>query len=100
MKEVDRNIQEVAMVQAQNEKFKKDNEELEALGKKIANSKDTKESQDIANEVALKMVEIQRDIHLLQMQIAYNQSQARAEAKQRQEDYSSKLGNSIQYNIE
>jgi len=99
IKEVDRNIQEMAMVQAQNEKFKKDNEELEALGKKIANSKDTKESQDIANEIALKMIEIQRDANLLQMNFQQNEAQKRAlEEQQRQSDLS-RLGKAPTYEI-
>jgi len=99
MKDIDKKMESIAMVQAQKEKFEKDNKELDILSKKVANSQDMKESQDIANEINLKMIEIQRDIHLLQMQMQDVQAEKQKRIDQENQDYLSKLGKIPSYEI-
>jgi len=99
MKEVDRNVKELATVKAYNEKFQEDNKELEELSKRAANSKDTKESQDIANAINLKMIEIQRRDQYLQMSFRQNEAEKRTLEEQYHQDYLSKLGKAPKYEI-
>jgi|GEM_PF-2352046 len=99
MKEVDRNVKELATVQAYNEEFEDDTKELKKLAEKAANSQDMKESQDIANAINLKMIEIQRRDQLIEMDFKKNEAQQRELKEQENKDYLSKLGKMPSYEI-
>jgi len=99
MKEVDRNVKELTTIKAYNEEFQKDNEALEELSKRAANSQDMKESQDIANAINLKMIEIQRRDQLVQMDFKKNEAAKRKSKEQENQDYLSKLGKIPSYEI-
>jgi len=99
MKEVDRNVKELATIKAYNEEFQKDNKALKELSKRAANSKDTKESQDLQNAISAKMMDVQRRDQFIQMEFKKNEAHKRTLEEQQAQADLLKLGKAPRYEI-
>lgn len=74
---------QIATVQESEKLLNKTITELDDLGKKAANTKDIKESQDMANAINLQLSNLQVVSMKMDMMAKQNEAQARAEEEQR-----------------
>lgn len=86
-----REVTQIATVQESNTMVSRTAENLEALTKKIANTQDIKESQDIANAINIEMAQLQVVSMKMDMLEKQNVAQARAEEEQKLRLYKSTL---------
>jgi len=98
-KSMSENVDKIAVVQTMGERFNKNSKEIDELSQKLANSKDTKESQDLQNAINLKMIEIQRKDQLVQMEFRKNEADERALAEQQAQADLLRLGKAPRYEI-
>ena len=75
-----RQVQQIATVQESSKLVNKSSENLEDLSKKISNTKDIKESQDIANAINMELANLQ--VVSMKMDMLSKQEEASAKAEE------------------
>ena len=86
-----REVTQIATVQESNAMVQKSASNLEDLSKKISDTKDIKESQDIANAINMELAQLQIVSMKMDMMTKQNEAQARAEEEQKLRLYKSTL---------
>ena len=86
-----REVTQIATVQETKKMVDTSAENLEKLSKKVSNSQDIKESQDIANAINMEMAQMQIIQMKIDMMEKNNQAMARAEEEQKQRQFESTL---------
>ena len=86
-----REVTQIATVQETKKLVDTSAENLEDLSKKISNTQDIKESQDIANAINMEMAQMQIIQMKIDMMEKNNQAMARAEEEQKQRQFESTL---------
>ncbi|MFW2591074.1 type IV secretion system protein [Aliarcobacter butzleri] len=92
-----REVETIATVQESNKMVNKTAENLEDISKKISNTQDIKESQDIANAINMELAQLQVVNMRMEMLAKQNQAQEKAEEEQKQRHFESKMGKHIDY---
>ncbi|MCG3693082.1 type IV secretion system protein [Aliarcobacter butzleri] len=92
-----REVTQIATVQESNKMVNKTAENLEDISKKISNTQDIKESQDIANAINMELAQLQVVNMRMEMLSKQNQAQEKAEEEQKQRHFESKMGKHIDY---
>ncbi|MFW3372552.1 type IV secretion system protein [Aliarcobacter butzleri] len=92
-----REVTQIATVQESNKMVNKTAENLEDISKKISNTQDIKESQDIANAINMELAQLQVVNMRMEMLAKQNQAQEKAEEEQKQRHFESKMGKHIDY---
>ncbi|RBQ27653.1 type IV secretion system protein [Arcobacter sp. CECT 9188] len=91
-----REVTQIATVQESNKMVDMTSKNLEELSKKISNTQDIKESQDIANAINMELAQLQVVSMKMDMMEKQNQAEARAEDEQKKRNFNS-LPVSIDY---
>ncbi|MDN5087135.1 hypothetical protein O8C74_08630 [Aliarcobacter butzleri] len=92
-----REVTQIATVQESNKMVNKTAENLEDLSKKISNTRDIKESSDVANAINMEIAQMQIVQMKMDMLSKQNQAQEKAEEEQKQRHFESKMGKHIDY---
>jgi len=92
-----REVAEISVVKATSEIVDESFRTLDNLSKKISNSQDIKESQDIANAINLEMTRLQIAQMKMDMLTKQNEAEKRAEEEADQRVFESNLGKRINY---
>ncbi|MCG3696812.1 type IV secretion system protein [Aliarcobacter butzleri] len=92
-----REVETIATVQETKKIVDKSSQNLENLSKKVSNTQDIKESQDIANAINIEIAGMQIVQMKMDMLAKQNQAQERAEEEQKQRHFESKMGKHIDY---
>lgn len=92
-----REVTQIATVQESNKMVNKTAENLENISKKISNTQDIKESQDIANAINMELTQLQVVNMRMEMLAKQNEAQEKAEEEQKQRHFESKMGKHIDY---
>lgn len=92
-----REVQQIATVQESNKMVEKTARNLEDLSRKISNTQDIKESQDIANAINMELAQLQVVSMKMDMMEKNNQAIAKAEQEQKNKQYKSTIGNHIDF---
>ena len=87
-----RQVQQIATVQESSKLVNKSSENLEDLSKKISNTKDIKESQDIANAINMELANLQVVSMKMDMLSKQEEASAKAEEVQKLKAYKSTVG--------
>lgn len=90
-----REVDNIATVQSTSKAVDGSSKRLDELSKKVANSKDTKESQDLANAINIEIAQLQVANMKLDMMIKQNEAQKQAELEQHTQDFHQRLGKSV-----
>lgn len=86
-----RDVTEIATIQESKNKTDEIFKNLDDLQKKLANTSDVKESQDITNSINAELAQLQIVNMRLDMLNKQNQAQERIEEEQKQQEFESKL---------
>ncbi|MCG3695413.1 type IV secretion system protein [Aliarcobacter butzleri] len=92
-----REVTQIATVKESNKMVNKSAENLENISKKISNTQDIKESQDIANAINMELAQLQVVNMRMEMLAKQNEAQEKAEEEQKQRHFESKMGKHIDY---
>ncbi|MFV7789407.1 type IV secretion system protein [Aliarcobacter lanthieri] len=88
-----RQVTQIATVQESNKMVDETSKNLEELSKKISNTQDIKESQDIANAINMELAQLQVVSMKMDMMEKQNQAVEKAEKEQQIKQYKSTLNN-------
>lgn len=92
-----REVETIATVQETKKIVDKSSQNLEDLSKKISNTRDIKESSDVANAINMELAQLQVVNMRMEMLAKQNQAQEKAEEEQKQRHFESKMGKHIDY---
>ncbi|MDN5063758.1 type IV secretion system protein [Aliarcobacter butzleri] len=92
-----REVETIATVQETKKIVDKSSQNLEDLSKKISNTRDIKESSDVANAINMELAQLQVVNMRMEMLSKQNQAQEKAEEEQKQRHFESKMGKHIDY---
>ena len=92
-----REVETIATVQETKKIVDKSSQNLENLSKKVSNTQDIKESQDIANAINIEIAGMQIVQMKMDMLSKQNEAQEKAEEEQKQRHFESKMGKHIDY---
>ncbi|MFY9073301.1 type IV secretion system protein, partial [Aliarcobacter butzleri] len=92
-----REVETIATVQETKKIVDKSSQNLEDLSKKISNTRDIKESSDVANAINMEIAQMQIVQMKMDMLSKQNQAQEKAEEEQKQRHFESKMGKHIDY---
>lgn len=92
-----REVTQIATVQETKKIVDKSSQNLEDLSKKISNTRDIKESSDVANAINMEIAQMQIVQMKMDMLSKQNQAQEKAEEEQKQRHFESKMGKHIDY---
>lgn len=83
---LEREVQQIAVVQESNKLVDASSKNLEDLSKKISNTKDIKESQDIANAINMEIAQLKVVQMKMDMLSKQQEAQRRAEEEQKKQE--------------
>ncbi|MCG3717715.1 type IV secretion system protein [Aliarcobacter butzleri] len=92
-----REVETIATVQETKKIVDKSSQNLEDLSKKISNTRDIKESSDVANAINMEIAQMQIVQMKMDMLSKQNEAQEKAEEEQKQRHFESKMGKHIDY---
>lgn len=92
-----RDVTQIATVQESNKMVEKSAKNLDDLSKKISNTQDIKESQDIANAINMEIAQLQIVAMKMDMMAKQNEAEQRAEEDQKKKYINSNRGKGGEY---
>jgi len=92
-----RNVNEIATAITYSEDLEETSERLQELSKKLANSKDLKESQDIGNAISLELAQLELSAKRVDMMAKANAGKSKADQDRLAQEKSKNIGNLINF---
>lgn len=92
-----REVTQIATVQESNKMVNKSAENLENISKKISNTQDIKESQDIANAINMELAQLQVVNMRMEMLAKQSEAQEKAEEEQQKRAFESTLNKHVDW---